>query len=389
MKPTLLLFISVFWLFFLGCQRSGEEKTDIPKSVIDEFESYKLSIDGPHTRFTNMVDHVELMKLEETDKSLLSSVALFLESEDEYFVGNYRDSGLAFFRFTKNGEFVSEFDRSGEGPEEYGSPNMVWVQDGLLSFHQKYKKLIKQYDFNENYVRTIRIPEVADQVVSLGDGYALDMNHSMLEDSLRYDVFVYDKDFRLVNQFIPYDKGYDGFRMSSDFNGFFPYKDGYTYIRTMSDSLFFINEKGMSSLAKFDFGNSWIWNTGAKKPGFGPPNEDAPTIVRSIGVFSHSDWFYLRVFGNRPMRNPILLDRKTGKYQWIDFKTDEGEVYYLTPVRTVEDRLLASISSDNVSTFLSQLGQEQYSFVSGTTLEEIESSENPVMMWVKFKDNFN
>jgi hypothetical protein len=40
----------------------------------------------------------------------------------------------------------------------------------------------------------------------------------------------------------------------------------------------------------------------------------------------------------------------------------------------------------DISPFLSELKEDQITFRQGTTLEEIKSSENPVLMWVKFKD---
>jgi hypothetical protein len=47
---------------------------------------------------------------------------------------------------------------------------------------------------------------------------------------------------------------------------------------------------------------------------------------------------------------------------------------------------LCSISPADVADFLGELDEAQWQFKPGTTLEEIESSENPVLMWVTFED---
>jgi hypothetical protein len=59
------------------------------------------------------------------------------------------------------------------------------------------------------------------------------------------------------------------------------------------------------------------------------------------------------------------------------------EFYYLG---WEEDRLMLSVTSSDVSGILSALDENQIKYREGTTLEEIESSENPVLMWVKFKE---
>lgn len=49
--------------------------------------------------------------------------------------------------------------------------------------------------------------------------------------------------------------------------------------------------------------------------------------------------------------------------------------------------MLIAINSLDLAQLLGELDSSQYAFNEGSTLEEIESSENPALMWVTFKDD--
>lgn len=57
----------------------------------------------------------------------------------------------------------------------------------------------------------------------------------------------------------------------------------------------------------------------------------------------------------------------------------------IKPIQWEGNKLAMSLPSAELSPFLSELTEDQIVFSSGATLEEVESSENPVLIWVKFK----
>lgn len=82
----------------------------------------------------------------------------------------------------------------------------------------------------------------------------------------------------------------------------------------------------------------------------------------------------------------VLVDRNTGAYRHVDYRIQERDPASFVTIRWEGDRLFCSMSSAQVEDFIEQLGEDQWEMRTGTTLEEIESSENPVLMWVKFKE---
>ena len=82
----------------------------------------------------------------------------------------------------------------------------------------------------------------------------------------------------------------------------------------------------------------------------------------------------------------FLIDRMNGKVKRMGMpkgKSVREEFYYLG---WEEDRLMFSVTTADVPDILSALDESQINYREGTTLEKIESSENPLVMWVKFEE---
>jgi hypothetical protein len=81
-----------------------------------------------------------------------------------------------------------------------------------------------------------------------------------------------------------------------------------------------------------------------------------------------------------------VINRLTKSIVSIDIRNDGDGRHSIIPIKWSGDKFLASIQSNDLGALLNELDEYRLSFKEGTTLEEIESSENPVLMWVKFKD---
>ena len=139
-------------------------------------------------------------------------------------------------------------------------------------------------------------------------------------------------------------------------------------------------------LFSVDFGEEWFWS---EVDGSTNSMELYNEINKSEKVTS-----YRHFLGKNLM---LVQTRVKDETHWFlfDLKTNQGQKVHLgkrtneigmMPLRWDNGRLLMSISSDRVMPFVSQLGEDKAIFRQGTTLEEIEFSENPVLVWVKFKD---
>ena len=65
------------FLFLFSCSSGGSSDTPPTEVDTDAFKSYKIDVDSDKTPFSDLVESVELMRLEETDEALLSYLGRF------------------------------------------------------------------------------------------------------------------------------------------------------------------------------------------------------------------------------------------------------------------------------------------------------------------------
>lgn len=367
-----------------GSEESSETTTAVTTNV-DAFKVYELDTTGPRVRFAETIEKVELMRLEETDDALLSYVGEFISAEDKYLLSSGKTGDIYFF--SQSGEFLSKVNRQGEGPEEYKHVNDKWINNNALFVYSKNQKSVKEYTLNGDFVEAHDVALDAAQVVPYGDGYALDMNSALIDDTLAYNVVLLNSDFEREELLAPFKPISSSFGVSTEFNGFQEYNNDFVYLRTLSDTLFLLQNKELRPLAKFDFGKYWLWNDER----LSDPAQNVFEVIQSnnliwnLGVRIHPKWLYLNYMSSFRDIRVLMIDRTTGAYRLLDFRSSADEKYTMNTLHWEGDRLLFSISSASVADFLGELTEDQWKLKDGTTLDAIESSENPVMMWVTFK----
>jgi hypothetical protein len=115
----------------LSCGETSEDNiATIENTDLDVFKVYELDTAGQKVRFADMIESVELMRLEETDASLLSFITELVETDDHYLLTSGRGGDLFFY--SKEGKYEFKINREGEGPEEYLNIEDKWVSDDTL-----------------------------------------------------------------------------------------------------------------------------------------------------------------------------------------------------------------------------------------------------------------
>lgn len=370
-----------------GCGDGATEVSSETDEVSDEFRAYALDVDKAAIPFVDAVDEVELMKLEETEESLLSYVFRVSEVGDKFiFPGD--DKG-DIYAFSNKGEFLNKFNHNGDGPGEYNSIRTVWMEGDSIVLYDGQKQIIHWYDHNGKHLKELKMPEHAGHVYPYDGGYALDMTFTAISDSLKYKVLILDKDLETKKLLLPYDQLVP-FPLTSTVNSFGRINGKLMFKSVFDDTTYFIGSNGPEPFFQIDFGDKYLWNDKSRYE-----NGQAAMAAISSG---NSVWIFIPNVGPRQIflryntsfqdSGMILIDRKNGNYIPLDNSKNTEEKYGLGVVAWVGDRLLFSVPSSDVADFLGELDEGQYRFRERTTLESIESSENPVLMWVKFKTSF-
>jgi hypothetical protein len=283
------------------------------------------------------------------------------------------------------GDFMHSFNHKGSGPDQYADVYDFWIEGDTIAIFSKASQHIKRFDFRGNFISSFKIPYYTYHIYPLKDGLLYDLNYGVIEDSLKYRAVVVNSKHKLEKAILPF-SAFPKMHYSSNSPSIKPYGNGTTYLGVMSDSLYLVNDNQVRPLVHFDFGGKWHWTEEAKmnpKMYWASKGEKVDNINTYIG---DGDIWLSATYIMTDIQS-FLINRPTGAVVSIDLRNQDDGWYTISPIKWEGDSFFGSIQSNDLSTLISELDQSRVRFRKGTTLEEIESSENPVLMWVKFKIN--
>lgn len=372
-----LLVICVF-----SCSDRNGVSNESKASSLDSFITYNIDIQSQAVRIADLVEEVELVKLAETPESLLS-YANDLNILNTQMIIKGRRGDILFYNL--DGTFSHKINRSGKGPEEYNFIGAFWLDNNLNVYDQEAGR-IQQYDLSGNHIGTKKIAYTGENIYPHLEGYVLDRNLQS-EDELNYQLLVLDKDLNLIKSLNPFKKDVRSNRIFSYGKPLIPYKDGVIYHRNMSDTVFYLKDTVLTPLVTYDFGADWAWT-----------NESLISNDQSIRAISMENkyvwktlsqigekFIFMQFSGGRKGFRYVLIDRLTSEYKVVDLRKTIDTQYAMRPVKWDTDFLVFNLSSTDVRDFVKELGPEKVRFRAGTTMDEIEASENPALARVKFK----
>lgn len=383
MKKILPFTLAVGMLLF-GCSGSSQDSAESIVDI-DQFTTYKVDIKSTPISFFDLIDEVEFVRLEETPESLLGRLGDLRLSDDFMFFSGGRGE---IFLFNHYGEFIRTINHKGNGPEEYRYISEFWI-DEYLNIYDGLEKRILQYDLSGNYVGFKRLMLNGDYVLPYKGGFVVDLNLSP-RDSANFNLVLLDSGLEQVGRLGPFYEEKIPRKITTYRKSLTPYADNLLYHKNMNDTIFMLEDNNLRPLVTYDFGNDWVWTNESitSNPlAIREATMDNLHVWNSTSKIDENYIFMKFQGGNRLLRN-VLINRLSGTVQLLDTRKSVDTNYSLLPVRWHEGRLAFSISSTDLAEFLKELGGDKANFKGDTTLEEVESAENPVLMWVKFKAGF-
>ena len=138
---------SILGLLFsvVACSQKPDNSLAIHDNDSQPFQSYSIDLESPSVRLTELLEEVRIVRLEETEASLLASVWNTRYENGYYIIPEDEQRSLCFF--DASGSFVQTFDRSGEGPEEYKAITSFWIKDDTINIYDQV---------GSNHVRYLR-----------------------------------------------------------------------------------------------------------------------------------------------------------------------------------------------------------------------------------------
>ena len=198
-----------------------------------------------------------------------------------------------------------------------------------------------------------------------------------------FSLVTLDDQMKLDKTFLPFDK-YPVSQVAFSPSTFSTLGDDLFYLRMMSDTVYRVTADSAVPFIHYDFQEDWYFQPGIEEV-TGSVYEAASRKEQVWFIYSHIGQNYIYLYTTLgPRKNyAFFIDRETKQSVSIESKTSTGERLDLSPIRWNGNQFLIALNSIQFVDLLNQLDQEQYSFTEGTTLKEIESSENPVLVSVK------
>jgi hypothetical protein len=371
-------------MILASCSQREPTQTGLSATGQGEFKSYKLDLNSTKTKFYDIIESIEIMRLEETTESFLSDIFRVSQYNNQFIFNSIY--GTDIFVFDSLGNFSKKFNRKGEGPEEYKMITDLWLEQDTVVVYSRDESRINRYSLEGAFISSSKLPFRVNHIHGLNGGYGLDMGFNTVNDSSKYKYVVLDKLLNPAGFYLPFEM--TSFQVLSSLNSVMPYSEGLLFFRNNSDTVYWLNGDKLSPLIHFDFGDDWYWKGKTE-----PTQKD----LSEIGLTDHV-WDIDQAVGERELfisgsigfnrRESFLIDRANGQSKRIDIRKTPEEIFHFRNLGWEMGRLMFSSSPSDLLLLVSQLDEEKIKFRQGTTLKEIESSENPVLMWVKFKEEY-
>lgn len=382
-------FAWISFVFVLASCQTNKESSKVSNQA-EAFKSIPIELNGPKAKLADLVDEVEIIRLEETDESLMGMV-WDLSIEEDYIVIPTDDRRMLYI-FDSKGNFVSQFDRHGDGPEEYTTITSYWVKSDTLFLFDLYKRKLFEYSIQGEYLGFKSTDFLANAMYVLNDEYWFDLSFRAQEDSTAGQLAKVDKQLRNPEYHLGALGDID-FPMGAPLNSFSSYGNSLLYHQLLSDSVYQIKDGKVKPYLHFDLKGQFFWTSQEMKSTGGSPIE---MIAQSDKVWLliprvDPDWIHLDFnvgFGDMPPPNDLLYHRPTNSSIAIDVEKGNQERFEMSFNNWFDGRLLVSVSSTDIGEFLGDLDESQISYADGSSLDTIESSENPALMLIRFKSDF-
>lgn len=382
MKINILIPLLLTLIF--SCDGNKQVAEENKLEEVNGFRSYPIDMNAPKVEFTDMVDEMHIIGLEETDESLLSFVS-DVKQNDEYF---YFFSGKAndLFFYSKKGKFIRKINRQGEGPGEYKEGSSTWVVGDTLKIFDHQNNDVLSYNMAGEFIKSESLPLPTAHLFPTTNGYWLDVSHRIVPDSAQHEIIHVKNDMESLQFELPVNSTF-GTPLISTNNNFKSFGADITYKHNYKDTLYLIENQQVKPFIHFDFGDENLW----KDPRMRTNINGAFEAMQSAGKvwlfhpYVGQAFIYLSYNSDFDSPKYLMIHRESGKVFRINSENSNGAPLLLSANSWDEDRLLMSLSSIDLGGLLEGLTPSQCTFEDGSSLEEIESSENPVIAWVKFK----
>lgn len=335
----------------------------------------------------------KLMQFQTPDSIVFAaSASSVVSGQDKFFLYDYKQN--QFLVFDREGKFIRNFSRRGQGPEEYAAMMDYTVDDSKL-YILDFNKL-KIYDFEGKYLSEFDVVGARGQI-AVGDNHNIYLQRGYFNDT---QLQVYSPEGKLIADLFPSREVLHGFEIPSAPSGSIGRIGKDIYIAPpFQNTIFSVSDTIVSPLATFDFGTDNIpddffdGTTQQVEDKFHKRRDGQKGFVYMEAVCISPNWIVFNPTWS-PDKHIVLADRITN-ITYTDNALPEvlskflGTRPYFDGYDSSSDSFIKLLSVDRVMDVVQELKIDKSDYLSkisaNVDLDNIEEDGNEFLLFAKFK----
>jgi len=174
-RPALKIFCFFFFIVFVGSQSKSSNNKGLkePETQVESNSFFTIPFADiiKHKRevsLSEIAESVEFVQFENSPKALLGRISEIQLTKDYIFLKHSGNKLLT--QFTRDGKYIRHFGTLGRGPKEYALMRMFSLDEKnkLVYIHTNWTRKILVYNFDGEYVKTLKFGAVERGIIAWG-----------------------------------------------------------------------------------------------------------------------------------------------------------------------------------------------------------------------------
>lgn len=326
-KLTIYILIGVICVLFFSCNK---------KNHVQKYEILSVELKEKELKASALFSKVEIIPLETTSESLITSIVRVLECDNKYYI---LDGDLSVvFCFDQNGKFLYKIDKNGDGPEDY-----YLISEILIDQNKNYVYMLSPmgflhvYDMKGNFVKKCRLMDGGGQdMIALGDdiiAYWICLGNPS-DNKVKF----YDLENRQEAGGFWKDND-DNFMSNMCIDVFYKYNNNNYFSTQFANEVYRFNMDTVKLAYKWDFGIDNL----ALKP-YAKAVKDDPNVFPKLTETMEIPYCFFRNFQNKDYYYTVLNTWPIDKWRNVFYRKKDGKSF-------VFDTLEGGVKVKNTSIF--------------------------------------
>jgi hypothetical protein len=353
-------------------------------------ETIRINLDSGTVPFwSDMVEIVETVKLELTEKSIISNISKVEFANNRFYV-----LSKDLLVYDKKGKFIQRIGRSGKGPGEHlrvwdFNINYLTAQIELLDVD--LRKTIA-YDFNGKFLKEISIPIYAFSLINIDNATYGFYIANIPQGQKRYNYYLINNKSKIINTAFPYTPKTDHINWKLYYN-FYRIDNEICLNMPFNDTIYRISKDGFERKYIFEFGKHKLPAKHLEKINY----RNLADHVKSTAYVFNRGSFETKgyVFASIPMGKEsyaALYSKKSKGYKLYSHKSLSDPLACIDPIANMgEDKMICVGYPYRLTEqkarfrFLNKHIDKKTSDYLTKTINSIGEEDNPVLFIAKIK----